>query len=92
MIKLVKSGRTLTEAKAILRATAMGLDPETNKFPEKMYELIQENAQYMDKTRAVASGDNDKHTPSKNTINTTTTTASPDATPQSATPKKSTIV
>ena len=28
MIKLVKSGRTLAEAKAILRATAMGLDPE----------------------------------------------------------------
>jgi hypothetical protein len=28
MIKLVKSGRTITEAKAILRATAMGLDAE----------------------------------------------------------------
>ena len=28
MIKLVKSGRTMTEAKAILRATAMGLDAE----------------------------------------------------------------
>ena len=28
MLKLVHSGRTLSEAKAILRATAMGLDPE----------------------------------------------------------------
>lgn len=28
MLKLVKSGRTLAEAKAIVRATAMGLDPE----------------------------------------------------------------
>jgi hypothetical protein len=28
MIKLIKSGRTLAEAKAIVRATSMGLDPE----------------------------------------------------------------